>query len=74
MKAPEKLEAVLRPKRKLCMIGAGPMSDPYIHLGSRLSYHDNLLRQVRTLNNHRYLGYSNLPVLWSPHKLIHIFS
>lgn len=29
--APELLEAVLRSKRKRCMIGTGAMSDPYLH-------------------------------------------
>ncbi len=36
--APEKLEGILRRKRKSCMIGTSPMSDPYIHLESRLGY------------------------------------
>ncbi len=34
--APELLEAVLRSKRKRCMIGTGAMSDPYMHCEEEL--------------------------------------
>ncbi len=34
--APELLEAVLRSKRKRCMIGTGAMSDPYLHCEEEL--------------------------------------
>ena len=36
--APELLEAVLKAKRKKCMIGTGAMSDPYIPLEQQIGY------------------------------------
>ena len=36
--APELLEAALKAKRKMCMIGTGAMSDPYIPLEQQIGY------------------------------------
>jgi len=45
--APELLEAALRKKRKKCMISTGSMSDPYMHIETKLNYTRKCLEIIR---------------------------
>lgn len=48
--APHMLENELKSKRKLCMIGTGAMSDPYLHIEKKLCYTRKCLEVIDSMN------------------------